>query len=229
MAGLDAMLYGGIPQGHTLLVSGPTGSGKTVLGTRYLQAGADAGEHGVAMYFEKHSAHLRNAILVDLVRNGQVTVLDPRSLSLTVEELLDALVETIERTGATRVLIDSLSEIDLYLAPEFRHDLRLSVFRTLSMLADRGVTVLITAGFEDNQPNMRFSFDDMCFLADAVLALRFAEVDGRLHKFMTVVKVRGCAHSTELRGYRISERGIEVDDHVAPYDRILSGWPVVRT
>lgn len=228
VAGLDEMLHGGLPQGHTLLVSGPTGIGKTILGTRFLQAGADAGEKGVALYFEKHTARLRNAELIGLVDGGHVTVMDPRSLSLTIDELMDDLLETIERTGASRVVIDSLSEIGLYLAPEFRHDLRLTVFRTLALLAGRGVSVLVTAGYEDNQPDLRFTFDNLCFLADAVLNMRFAEIDGCLCKFMTVVKVRGIAHSNELRGYRITGEGIEVDPYPAPYDRVLSGYPVAR-
>jgi circadian clock protein KaiC len=42
--GLDELMHGGLPQGHTLLVSGPTGAGKTILGTRFLQAGAASGE-----------------------------------------------------------------------------------------------------------------------------------------------------------------------------------------
>jgi len=228
VAGLDQMLHGGLPLGHTLLVSGPTGVGKTILGTQFLQAGAASGEHGVAVYFEKHTARLHNAALVGMIRAGHVTVLDSLSLSLSIEELMDDLVETIEATGATRVVIDSLSEIGLYLAPEFRHDLRLTVFRTLSVLASRGVTVLITAGHEQSEPGLSFSIDNLCFLADAVLAMRFAEVDGRLCKFMTMVKVRGVAHSNELRGYHITDAGLEVDEHTAPYDRVMSGWPTPR-
>jgi circadian clock protein KaiC len=228
VAGLDAMLHGGLPQGHTLLVSGPTGAGKTILGTRFLQAGAELGEKGVAVYFEKHTARLHNTELVEMIQAGHVVVLESLSLSLTVEELLDQLTEAIERTGAQRVVIDSLSEIGLYLAPEFRNDLRLSVFRALSMLARRGVSAMVTVGFEDNDPNMRFSADNLCFLADAVLAMRYAEVDGHLCKFMTVVKVRGTGHSTALHGYRITERGIEVEAHATKLDAVLTGHPVPR-
>jgi circadian clock protein KaiC len=226
--GLDEMLHGGLPQGHTLLVSGPTGIGKTILGTRFLQAGAAQGEKGVAVFFEKHTARLHNGELVKLVRDGQVTVLESLSLSLTVEELLDQLTEAIERTGATRVVIDSLSEIGLYLAPEFRYDLRLSVFRTLSMLARRGVTALVTVGYDDNSPNWRFSIDNLCFLADAVLSMRFAEVEGHVCKFMTVIKVRGTSHSNELREYRITDAGIEVAPHAPKLDALMSGFPTRR-
>jgi circadian clock protein KaiC len=228
VAGLDDMLHGGLPQGHTMLVSGPTGIGKTILGTRFLQAGAAQGEKGVAVFFEKHTARLHNAALIKLVQDGQVTVLESLSLSLTVEELLDQLTEAIERTGATRVVIDSLSEIGLYLAPEFRYDLRLAVFRTLSLLSRRGVTALVTVGYEDNAPNWRFSIDNLCFLADAVLSMRFAEVEGHVCKFMTVIKVRGTGHSNELREYRITDAGIEVSPHVTNLDALMTGYPTRR-
>jgi circadian clock protein KaiC len=226
--GLDALLHGGLPQGHTLLASGPTGIGKTILGTRFLQAGAARGEKGVAVFFEKHTARLHNAELVKMVQDGQVTVLDSLSLSLSVEELLDQLTEAIERTGATRVVVDSLSEIGLYLAPEFRYDLRLSVFRTLTLLARRGVTALVTVGYDDNSPNWRFSIDNLCFLADAVLSMRFAEVEGQICKFLTVIKVRGSDHSNELRGYRITDQGIEVDPERINFDALMSGFPTRR-
>jgi len=228
VAGLDEMLHGGVPQGHTMLVSGPTGIGKTILGTQFLAAGAQQGEKGVALYFEKHTARLHNAELVRMVLAGQVTVLESLSLSLSVEEVMDQLLEAIERTGATRVVIDSLSEIGLYLAPEFRQDLRLAVFRTLAMLARRGVTAVVTVGYEDNQPNWRFSIDNLCFLADAVLSMRFAEVEGHVCKFMTVVKVRGTSHSNQLREYRITDHGLDVAPHVTNLDALMTGYPTRR-
>nr|WP_314544522.1 ATPase domain-containing protein [uncultured Massilia sp.] len=225
VAGLDQLMLGGLPQGHALLVTGPTGIGKTVLGTRFLQAGVDQGEKGVAVFFEKGTARLRNRALARMAQEGSVAVVETRSLSLSVEELLDDMLSAIDRLGATRVVIDSLSEFDLYLSPEARADLRQTVFRTLSVLAKRGVTVLVTAGMDDIAPSLRTSPHQLAFLADAVVALRFAEVGGALRKFLTVIKVRGIDHSSELREYRITDTGIEVDDHTVPYEGILTGWP----
>jgi circadian clock protein KaiC len=226
--GLDALMHGGLPQGHTLLVCGPTGIGKTILGTRFLQAGAAQGEKGVAVYFEKGAARLRNAELAQLVRTGDVKVIDCRSLSLSVEELLEELVGAIDRTGATRVVIDSLSELGLYMAPEVRADLRLAVFRTLSELAKRGVSAVVAVGMEDDYTKLSFGPNEMSFLTDAVVAMRYAEVEGTLRKFITVVKIRGCDHSLDLREFRITAEGIEIDAHIPPYNGVLSGHPVPR-
>jgi circadian clock protein KaiC len=226
--GLDALMLGGLPEGHTMLVSGPTGVGKTILATRFLQAGAARGEKGVAVFFEKGVSRLRNAEMAELVQSGRVTVVESRSLSLTIEELLDELTTAIERTGAKRVVIDSLSELGLFLAPEFRADVRLAVFRTLAALAKRGVSAVVTIGMDEQISEMRFSPDAISFLADAVVALRYAEVDSALRQFMLVVKVRGIDHSRELREFRITDQGLEVDDHATHLDRVLSGWPSPR-
>jgi circadian clock protein KaiC len=91
-----------------------------------------------------------------------------------------------------------------------RADLRVAVFRTLSELAKRGVSAMVTVGTEDDFTEMSFSPDELCFLTDAVLSLRYVEFEGSLHKFMTVVKVRGCDHSSDLREYTITAEGIEV-------------------
>ncbi|MGJ7917877.1 RAD55 family ATPase [Massilia sp. LXY-6] len=226
-AGLDELMHGGLPQGHTLLISGPTGAGKTILGTRFLQAGAAKGEKGVALYFEKGTARLRNAELAEMVQAGQVTLVESRSLSLSVEELMDELCTAIDRTGATRVVIDSLSEIGLYLAPEVRADLRVAVFRTLTELAKRGVSAVVTVGMEDDYSRLSFSPDDLCFLTDAVVSLRFVEYEGALHKYMTVVKVRGCDHSSDVRQYMITAQGIEVDGKSPYLSGVLVGRPTM--
>jgi len=220
---LDAMLHGGLPQGHVALLVGPTGAGKTILGTHFLQEGARRGETGVAVVFEKSTARMHNATMAQLVRDGHVTVVNSRSLDLSIEELLDELNVAIERTGATRVVIDSLSEMGLYLAPEFRVDLRLAVFRMLASLAHRGVSVLVTTGQDDQFMEMSFSRDELSFLVDAVIAMRYVEMQGRLSKVITVVKVRGSAHSTELREYRITDRGLEIEPHAINQGGVMTG------
>ena len=222
---LDAMMFGGLPQGHSMLVVGPSGAGKTILGTRFLQEGVRQGEKGVAMYFEKGTSRLRNAELAEMVDAGNVAVVESRSLDLSVEELLDDLNAAIDRLDARRVVIDSLSELGLYLAPEYQLDLRQAVFRVLSSLAKRGVTVIVTIGLEDRFTELRFSVADLSFLTDAIVAMRYAEMESRIAKLISVVKVRGIAHSHELREFRITDAGLEIDAGPVRFDGLLTGHP----
>jgi circadian clock protein KaiC len=223
VAALDEMLCGGLPQGHSLLAIGPTGCGKTILGSTFLRAGVERGEKGVMLNFEKGTARLRNAELAAMVQEGQVAVIESRRVDLTVEEFEEALMEAIDRTDARRVVIDSLSEFSLYLAPECRRDLRDGIFHILSSLAKRGVSVLVTTGLDERTLNMNHARADIAYLTDAIVAMRYAEVDGHVRRYIGIVKVRGSNHSNELREYRITDEGIEIDPLPAQVNGVLFG------
>ncbi|WP_338758599.1 ATPase domain-containing protein [Massilia sp. METH4] len=226
---LDVLLHGGIPQGHSILVTGPSGSGKTILGTQFLAEGVRQGEKGVACYFEKGTSRLRNASLAEMVQAGHVRIVESRALDLTADELLQDLLAAIDETGARRVVIDSLSEFLLYLAPEFRREFRLTVFRILSSLAKMGVTVIVTMGMEDRFTELRFSDAEISFLTDGIIATRYVEVEGELARVISVVKLRGCSHSSALRMFRITDAGIEIDAARVGFDGMLSGHPSIQS
>lgn len=226
--GLDEMLHGGLPQGHSLLVTGPSGAGKSIFGTAFLQAGVRQGEKGVAVFFEKGTSRLRNAALARMVQAGEVTVVESRMIDLTIDELLDELNAAIERTGARRVVIDSLSELALYLAPEGRTQLREVVFRMLAALAKRDVTVVVTMGVDDDFTRLRLSQADIAYLTDAIVLMRFGESGGQLRKFVSVVKVRGSAHSIDLREYGITADGIQVEPIGTEFEGVVHGLPLTR-
>ncbi|RZA35819.1 MAG: hypothetical protein EOP92_08610 [Lysobacteraceae bacterium] len=70
---------------------------------------------------------------------------------------------------------------------------------------------------------MNYARADMAYLTDAIVAMRYAEVDGHVKRFMSVVKVRGTSHSHDLREYRITDDGIEVDTIPAQVNGVLYG------
>lgn len=221
--GLDDMLHGGLPQGHSLLAIGPTGCGKSIMGSKFLRAGAERGEKGVLMCFEKGTARLRNVEMAAMIQAGMVAVVESRLIDMTAEEFEDELLAAIGRTGASRVVIDSISEFGLYLAPEYQHDLREGVFRILSSLAKLGVSTLVTSGLDDRAVDMNYARADFAYLTDAIVAMRYAETDGHVRRFISVVKVRGTSHSHDVREYRINDEGIEIDSIPAQVNGVLYG------
>ena len=226
VATLDEMLGGGIPAGYSVLFSGPTGTGKTITSTSFLAAGAALGEKGVIASFEKSASRLRNPKLVELVNAGHVSFVQRHAIDMPVEEVVDDLVDLIKRTQATRVVIDSLSELTLYLAPEDRANFREVAFRLLAALARTGATVIVTLGMEDRFTDLRFSHSDISVLVDAVISTRYVEVEGQLRKMISVVKVRGSDHSKDLRSFEITGKGLEIGERLAQYEGLLSGHPV---
>jgi circadian clock protein KaiC len=223
--GLDKMLGGGLPSGYSVLVAGPSGSGKTILATAFLAEGVRRGEPGVIVAFEQTPSQSRTRTIDDMVRAGQVGLINTRSLDLSIDEIVQHLVNLIHKMNATRVVIDSLSGFELAVAPTFREDFRESLFRMVAVLSGLGVTVLMTSELEDRYTDLRFSPYGSAFLTDAIIVERYIEVESRLKRVMAVVKVRGSAHSNELRLFEITDAGIVIGDVVRDYEGLLSGRP----
>ena len=221
--GLDQMLGGGLPSGYSILVAGPSGSGKTILATAFLAEGVRRGEPGVIVAFEQTPSQSRTRTVDDMVRAGQVGLINTRALDLSIDEIVQQLVALIQRMKATRVVIDSLSGFELAVASTFREDFRESLFRMVAVLSGLGVTVLMTSELEDRYTDLRFSPYGSAFLTDAIIVERYVEIESRLKRVMAVVKVRGSAHSNELRQFEITDAGIVIGDPVRDYEGLLSG------
>jgi circadian clock protein KaiC len=227
-ASIDQMMGGGLPVGYSLLVVGPSGSGKTVLSTEFLAEGVRIGEPGVIAQFEKSSNQLMSRKLNALIDSGDVGVINTRTLDLSLDEILHDLTAMIVRMKAKRVVIDSLPGFEMALAAVFREDFRESLYRLVTSLTDMGVTVVMTAEVEDLYTGLRFSSYGNAFLADAILMQRYIEIQGKLRRALSVVKVRGSAHSEDICLYDITADGIAVGASLDQFEGILTGKPVAK-
>jgi circadian clock protein KaiC len=225
VAGLDAMLNGGVPRGYSVLVAGPSGSGKSMLAASFLAEGARLGETGVIAAFEQHPNRSRHRIVPELVAAGIVGLVDSRAPDLSIEEIVRLVLIEIRRLKATRVVVDSLSGFELALAPTFRENFRESMSRMVKALVSEGVTVMLTSELEDRYTDLRFSPYGTAFLTDAIIVQRYIEVESHLLRVMAVVKVRASNHSNELREYHIDGDGIHVGAMLSQREGLLGGRP----
>jgi circadian clock protein KaiC len=228
VSGLDAMMGGGLPRGHSLLVAGPSGSGKTILAGAFLAEGARNGETGVIAAFEQRPNRSRGDVLAELILADRIGVVDSNIPGISVDEIAQLLLAEIHRLKATRVVIDSLSGFELALAPTFRSDFREALARLVSALANTGVTVLMTSELEDRYDDLRFSPYGAAFMTDAIIVQRYVEVESRFQRVMAVVKVRGSAHSNELRLFHVDDSGIRIGEMLAGHEGLLGGQPSAR-
>jgi circadian clock protein KaiC len=226
---LDAMLGGGIPAWDSLLVTGPAGSGKSALATQFIAAGLAAGEPAVIAVFEEHPreflAHARGMApdLQAMAAKGLLEVIYLRPLDLSVDEALLEIQAAVLRTHAQRLVIDSLSGFELALAPTFRVDFRESLYRMVGALTGSGVTVVMTVEVAESFTDLRFSADLISFLTDDVIFQRYVEIEGRMHKVLTVIKMRGSTHSKDLRLYDVTENGLQIGNTLYDYRDIITG------
>ncbi len=227
--GLDEMLGGGVPAGCSVLVAGPSGSGKSVLASEFISEGARHDQPGIIAVFEKrpneYSQGPSGRRFDRLVREGKVGIIQSRPLDLSIDEMLYEIIEAIHRLKARRVVIDSLSGFELALAPTFREDFRESLYRMVTVLTGMGITMMMTAEVEDSYTDLRFSPHGTAFLTDAIIMQRYIAFKGQLQRIMAVVKVRGSAHSKDLRAFEITEEGIAMGETLGSYEGLLTGSP----
>lgn len=228
VAVLDDMFGGGIPQGYSVLLAGPTGSGKTILATEFLACGAASGETGVVAMFERSPEQMMNRKLDALVGSGQVAMISVRELDLSFDEIVHELLATIDAVGATRVVLDSLSGFELALGPEDRDDFRELLYRLSTVLRAKGVTVLMTCELDDHYEELRLGTHGSGVLVDAIILQRFVEAQCALHTLIAVVKVRGSRHSRDFRTFEIGDEGIVIGQEAAPFDGVLHGTVRMR-
>jgi circadian clock protein KaiC len=227
---LDEMLGGGIPEGYSVLVAGPSGSGKSVLATEFIMAGIRHDEPGILAVFEKRPNEYTQtppggSKFGKMIKDGRVGIIHSRPLDLSIDETLYEIVEQVERLKAKRLVVDSLSGFELALAPTFREDFRESLYRMVAVLTGMGVTMMMTAELEDTYTELRFSPHGAAFLTDVIIMQRYIELKGCLQRVISVVKVRGSAHSKEIRAFEINKNGIVVGELLGDYNGLLTGHP----
>jgi circadian clock protein KaiC len=83
----------------------------------------------------------------------------------------------------------------------------------------------MTAELEDSYMDLRFSPHGTAFLTDAIIMQRYIELKGQLQRVMAVVKVRGSAHSKDLRAFDITDQGIVMGETLGGYEGLLTGSP----
>jgi circadian clock protein KaiC len=229
---LDRMLGGGIREGDSVLVAGPSGTGKSALATQFIAEGLRRGEPGIMAIFEERPegytqrADTFGLKLAAAEQKGVLEILYLRPLDLSVDETMFAILDAIKRVRAKRLVIDSLVGFEMALAPGFRADYRESLYRMIGALTGAGITILSTVEVEDNFTSLQFSHYAISFLTDDIIRLRYVEIDGQLRKAMVVIKMRGGNHSKDIREYVITDKGVVIiHPRRTDYVRLSTGIP----
>jgi circadian clock protein KaiC len=232
IAELDRMMDGGVYEGDSLLIAGPSGTGKSALATQFIAAGVRNGEPGIIAIFEERPKGytLRaDSFGLDLKKaqeTGKLEILYLRPLDLSVDETMQEILDAVERIGAKRLVIDSLVSLEMALAPGYRTDFRESLYRLIVALTGAGVTIVSTVEVEDNFTGLSFSHYTISFLTDDIIRLRYVEIDGQLRKVMAVIKMRGGNHSKDIREYVITGKGVVViSPRSTDYHGLTTGIP----
>ena len=216
IAALDEMLADGYWPGASTLCAGPSGCGKTLMGLHFIFNGVRQGEPGVLATLQEHPTQL-SRILQGFgwsVDEEGVELMYRSPVDMYIDEWVYDLLEAVERTGARRVLIDSLTDLQLASPDEVRF--REYMYSLVQRFSREGVSLFMTSELPDLYHVRRLSEFGVSHLSDNVVLLQYIRDEATVRRALTVLKTRASRHEPEIREFRISPEGIVLGDPFAP-------------
>ena len=223
---LDAMLGGGVYRDSVTSVSGPTGTGKTLLAVSFAAASATAGELCVVVSFEESKDQFhRNAAswgfdLASMEEAGLLRLVSEYPEVASLDDHFITLRRHIEEFRPRRVVIDNLAALERVATPRGLRDF---IIGLTSYLRTAEVTTLFTSSTPTVLGAGSVTETQASAFADAVVLLRYVEVDSVVRRALCVLKIRGSAHDTRIREFRIDGSGIHVGEPFEGVAGILTG------
>lgn len=224
----DSLMDGGLPARSTTMLAGSMGIGKTLLSAHFAAEGARQGERTLFFsFFEPPSALFARAQRIgldvkQLVTSGMLSLMYQPPAELEADVVADRILREVARLGVQRLVIDGLTDLELSIVDPERRRIFLAALSACLRVA--GVTTLFTkevpkiAGTE-----LDFSDTPIAILGENLLLLRHVELRGRIHRVMSILKMRDSKYDGDLREFEISDTGIRVLAPMRSAEGLLTG------
>src|SRR5450830_143075 len=220
--GLNDMLGArGYYKGSTILISGGSGSGKTIFGSHFADATCTRGERCLYFAFEESPDQImRNvrSVGLDLQKHLDSGLLRFESARPTLYGMHLALMNReLEEFKPATTVIDSISA---FRGSESEvHSIWL---RMVDILKTKGITAVMTQLTPEGE-QIRSSDQGISSLVDTWISLGSLEADGERNRGLYVLKSRGMSHSDQIREYQITNNGIRLLDVYRSREGVLVG------
>ncbi|MFB6292518.1 MAG: RAD55 family ATPase [Candidatus Nanohaloarchaea archaeon] len=200
----DRLLGGGMPERELVLIEGPPGSGKSNLGLEFLYRGAQKGEKGLYVTFQdKENEVLRTTTFdwdfEEAVESGKINIVsfDP----YRYEQIGNMLRSTVKEKNATRVVLDPITDLDVYI--DSRKDRRKNLLEIKNGLRELGATGMLIA--EESEAT-----DLEEEVADIILKMDVIRNKGELERQIYVKKLKGSEYDERIHNYVFQSDGLKI-------------------
>ncbi|BAZ67637.1 MAG: circadian clock protein KaiC [Pelatocladus maniniholoensis HA4357-MV3] len=225
---LDDMCGGGFFKDSIILATGATGTGKTLLVSKFLQNGCKNSERAILFAYEESRAQLsRNASswgieFEDLERQGLLKIICTYPESTGLEDHLQIIKSEIADFKPARIAIDSLSALARGVS---NNAFRQFVIGVTGYAKQEEITGFFTNTTDQFMGSHSITDSHISTITDTILMLQYVEIRGEMSRAINVFKMRGSWHDKGIREYNITADGPEIKDSFRNYERIVSGAP----
>ncbi len=227
---LDKMCSGGVFRDSVILVSGATGTGKTLFATQFLHGGVQKHERSLLFAFEESREQLfRNAEgwgvgFREMEASGLLKVICMYPEVRGLEDHLLAMREAIEEFKPQRMAVDSLSALE---RAGHARGFRELIIGLTSYIKTKEITGLFTATTSTLAGGQSITESHISTITDTIILLRYVELLGEIRRGITVLKMRGSMHEKEIRELVIDEGGMQIHKPFRQLVGVLSGHPQI--
>ncbi len=226
---LDEMCGGGFFRDSVTLISGATGTGKTLTVAQFLKGGAEHGEKCLLLAFEESRDQLvRNAKgwgfdFEKMERDGLLKVVCDYPDVSGLEDWLVTIQAIITDFKPQRMALDSLSALEnVGTTKAFRE----FVIGLTSFIKHQEITGVFTSTTGSLMGGDSITESHISTLTDSIILLRYVEMFGDMKRGLTVLKMRGSWHDKAIREFTIDKGGMQLGRAFRNVTGILSGSPV---
>jgi len=216
--GVDSLLSGGIERGTTTIITGPTGAGKTTVGTQFTTEAARRDERSVIYMFEEakktlvHRSRQIDMPIDGMLEEENLKIEEVEPLAVSPEEFAHYVVEEVEERDARVVMIDGVAGYRMSFIGSDEDELTRKLHSLCRYLKNMGVTVILVNETSSVTGEFTPTDGNLSYLADNILFIRYMEYGGEIRRCVGVLKKRASDFERTLREMRITQRGVEVGE-----------------
>ncbi|MCX6817898.1 MAG: hypothetical protein NTU57_03495 [Candidatus Aenigmarchaeota archaeon] len=211
ITGLDDLMEGGFDESSINLVTGKTGTGKSIFSSQFIYMGAKKyNEKGLYITAGDTAKNIRKQAtkigwdMEALEKSGSVKIVEVEPYD--IEKLLENVSISKEMTQAKRIVIDSISMFELYVQEPYK--IRKNLFAVLQKLRDMGKTVLVVAEIPEESKNLSRT-GVIEFMVDSIVILQFMGI-AKYKRSLAIRKMRVTNHSSDIHPFVIGDNGIKI-------------------
>ncbi len=225
---LDEMCGGGFFRDSIILATGATGTGKTLLVSKFLQDGCIHKERAILFAYEESRAQLsRNATswginFEELEQQGLLKIICTYPESTGLEDHLQIIKSEIADFKPARIAIDSLSALARGVS---NNAFRQFVIGVTGYAKQEEITGFFTNTTDQFMGSHSITDSHISTITDTIIMLQYVEIRGEMSRAINVFKMRGSWHDKGIREYNITAAGPDIKDSFRHYERIVSGSP----